>query len=142
MALQKKIINKVGIVTNYHRIGKFDFYKDDNKIVITIFNYVDKSYREEEEKIASIREQIESKNHEITQLMALNEDGSQLDKIKALSEEINALAEIPYTSNSATNKVAYKDTVVMEFDPNKAYSMSDLYDWIKTQDNYKQAKDV
>lgn len=142
MALQKKITNEVGIVTNYHRIGEFGFSKDNKTISIVMFNYVDKSYREEEEKMISVREQIESKNNEITRLMALNEDGSQLEKIKILSKEINALSEMPYARNATNSTVAYKNVIVMEFDPNKSYSMAELYDWIKQQDNYKQAKDV
>lgn len=142
MALQKKITNEVGIVTNYHRIGEFGFSKDNKTISIVMFNYVDKSYREEEEKMISVREQIENKNNEITRLMALNEDGSQLEKIKILSKEINALSEMPYARNATSSTVAYKNVIVMEFDPNKSYSMTELYDWIKQQDNYKQAKDV
>jgi hypothetical protein len=96
MAIYKSVRDNKGIKTLYHKIAEFK--TDGETIVVKIHSFVNADFRDKEkraveETLAAIERQkeIDSRQEELTALMAANEDGSKTDEIKQKTDELNDL---------------------------------------------------
>lgn len=113
MALKKELLLKNGITVNYHRIVALNEIINEN-ISIQVLSYLDESKRTAEKEFEDIQNKI-SKNEEVTE-----------EEMEKISEGFET-----YTYHS-NYQIEYQDN----------YSVKDAYDYLKTLDEFKDAKDI
>ena len=113
MALEKEIKQKNGIILNYHRISSI------NKIT-NITNQVEiNSYINQEER------EKEKRYQELQKRSVNNEELSEKEE-QELQEGIDVMVRAEYV------QIPYNETQTIQ----------DVYDFLKTTEKYKDAKDV
>lgn len=113
MALQKKIILKNGVETNYHRIVSLNFMTNW-AIGIEIRSYVSQEGREIEQKYEEVQKKVRQ-DQEITP-----EEQIILDQ--------------------GVHCFTYSEMLEIDYDEN--ISIKNIYDYLKTTDKYKDAIDI
>lgn len=113
MALKKELLLKNGITVTYHRIVALNEIINQN-IDIQVLSYLDESKRLEEKEFENIQNKI-SKGDEVSE-----------EEMQKISEGFET-----YTYHS-NYQIEYQDN----------YSVKDAYDYLKTLDEFKDAKDI
>ena len=113
MALEKDVKQSNGIVLNYHRIGSI------NKITNMVNQFEINSYINKEER------EKEKRYQELQKRNANNEKLSE-EEAKELEEGIDVMVRAEY----------------MQIPYNETQTIQDVYDYLKTTEKYKDAKDA
>ena len=113
MALQKKIILKNGIETNYHRITSLNFITNWS-INIEVRSYISKDGRAIEQAYQTVQKKVRN-GQEITE------------------EEKEILNKGAYN---------FSRSEIIEINYDEDLSIKNIYEYLKTTDKYKDAIDV
>lgn len=138
MALYKEIIDDKGIKLNYFRISKIELDIDNKKINISVKEYSNQTYRENEKNIEKDLEQIIQNQKQVD---LLNENYLENeDEILKLNKNIESLVE-EYNENY--NKDLSVKTNIYSFDlQDKEYSLTICYNMLKTLEIFKNSNNI
>lgn len=150
MALQICVCNRVGVVTDYHRITGVNI-GDMIRIIVT--SYTDITYREKEKHILGLRDNIDSLSYQINAELNKLEVDRDTELVISLTELSNAkMTELnsELTTGQSTPDQGYYNgsydvqTLTYEFpkDASADIDFSNLYTLLKTLDIFKDAIDV
>lgn len=140
MALLKDIIDKNGVKTSYHRIGSVLINKDLKRVQIVMKRYSNEKYRLDEKKYISKEQRMNEKQELLSNLIINNSDGSQNEKIKELTEEINKLTfeeEELFTTTFVSEEI---EEMILDVDGD--YSLRGVYEMLKKEEKYNDSKDI
>lgn len=136
MALQKQIISENGIIMDYHRIDHVE--TSNNKLILFVKSYADKSYREQEVDTEDKYQQSNDLRSKISDEMSKEgtEDYNK-ELIQALTDQANDVG-FPVIADLSilTRKFEYP------LDKNQEFSFNNFYNLLKSEELFKDAKDV
>jgi hypothetical protein len=128
MAINKAYRDSRGVKTLYHKISE---YKADGKTVsVTLFSFVNASYRDKEKKAAERTIKLDAMQKELDDLMAANSDDSFTEKIQKLTDEYNALF---FAGEPVEELHAYEMTLTLPY--TEPLSLSAIYEAIADGDS-------
>lgn len=135
MALQKEIINNLGVKTSYHRIGSLN--KRNDILEVNIVSYVDKSYREKEEEIQNTIRNLDELvvERDIYENKTNRSESEEKEYLELKNKIDNAIinANVSYT--------AWSNTIEINKPEIEHISFEDVYSYLKTVEPYIGALD-
>lgn len=130
MALQKEIELNNGIVLNYHRIDSI------NKITNWTNQIVVASYTSEKQReIEKAYQDLQKKSAEIADY-----NNTLTEEEKISGKEKNLTLEEQEALDKGIDVYTQTDYINLPYDENQ--SIQDIYDYLKTTEKYKNAKDI
>lgn len=135
MALGKTIKSANGILMTYHRIDHFETSQD---LTIFVKSYADESYRLSEKKaIEDVTKSNELRSRISEEMNKRGTDEYDEELIKKLTEEANKLGFPTIIDVSIlTRQFQYP------LDKTREFSYHTFYDWLKSEDIFKDAEDI
>lgn len=137
MGLYKKIKDEKGVISTYFNVSNVSFDYNINKIVISVKEYADISYRNTEKNNEKIKQEIDNLQKQANDLYINYNDN--INQIEELENQIKTMND-NLTNNNNDLYIQIKNYEFILED--KKYSLEEFYTMLKTLDTFKDSKDI